>query len=173
MAMTDGPDLAAIAQRQQAAAEMTRDEMQQVFDVHAPLEAYDFDGVLTTMTADCYQLMPSIGLRLSGPAAVRGFYASLFGAFPDLGGELSTRTAWDRNTMVRWGTFGGTMTGSYFGFEPTGRRFDVLRFTVLEFRDGLVVGEITYFDADTFCSQLGLPVSGVRAAADRVSQHGW
>jgi hypothetical protein len=144
---------------------MTREEIDSIFAEHARLEAYDFDGAVATMTPDCYQIVPSLGLRCEGPAQVRSFYAELFGAFPKLTGELTTQTAYARNRIVRWGLFGAEMTGPYLGFEPTGRRFEVLRFTAIEFRDGLLVGEVTYFDADTFCTQLGLPLEGVRAAA--------
>jgi predicted ester cyclase len=158
-------DLSQPTRRHRGANDMTREEMDAIFAEHARLEAFDFDGVLRTMTADCYQVMPSLGLRREGPAGVRAFYAELFGAFPDLRGEGSTQTAYAPNKTVRWGTFGGRMTGPFLGFHPTGRNFQILRFTVIAFRDNLLWGETTHFDADTFCSQLDLPLREVRAAA--------
>ena len=151
--------------RGDSSPEMSREEIDSIFAEHARLEPYDFDGAVATMTPDCYQIVPSLGLYCEGRAQVRSFYAELFSAFPELAGEPVTRTAYARNRMVRWGLFGATMMGPYLGFAPTGRRFEVLRFTAIEFRDGLLVGELTYFDADTFCTQLGLPLSDVRAAA--------
>jgi hypothetical protein len=47
---------------------------------------------------------------------------------------------------------------------------------VVPFRDGLMAGEIIYFDLATLCEQAGMPVEAVRAAAARRSSSrcsGW
>jgi hypothetical protein len=36
---------------------------------------------------------------------------------------------------------------------------------VVPFRDGLMAGEIIYFDLATLCEQAGIPLEAVRAAA--------
>jgi hypothetical protein len=40
---------------------------------------------------------------------------------------------------------------------------------VVPFRDGLMAGEIIYFDLATLCEQAGMPVEAVRAAAAQVA----
>jgi predicted ester cyclase len=72
-----------------------------------------------------------------GPAAVRGYVATLRQAFPDLGAaveilvESGDRIAWQR-------TVSGTQSGAFLGFPPSNRRVVWRDMVTSRFRDGRI-----------------------------------
>jgi SnoaL-like polyketide cyclase len=69
------------------------------------------------------------------------------------------------DTVVVWGTLHGTSRGDWLGVPPGGGTFAVPFANVVPFRDGLMAGEIIYFDLATLCEQAGIPLEAVRTAA--------
>jgi predicted ester cyclase len=145
-------------------------EMMPVLSEHARLEhAFDYSATMRTMTQDCYQEHTSIGLRREGQRACFEYYEGLFGAFPDFGAEQHG-LAHATNYVVIWGTVHGTMTKDWLGLTATGKSFELPLVVIVEFRDGLLVGEIIRYDAMEFCQQLDLDYPSLIAAARRVTE---
>jgi hypothetical protein len=87
-----------------------------------------------------------------------------FSAFPDLAPDDEGMAIGDE-TIVVWGTLRGTSRGAWLGVPPGGGTFVVPFANVVPFRDGLMEGEIIYFDLATLCEQARIPLEAVRAAA--------
>jgi hydroxyacylglutathione hydrolase len=102
-----------------------------------------------------------------GPAtrdAIAGFFAELFGAFPDWRFEILDLVADGDGAAVRWrarGTFAGP--GGFIGFEPNGARVDLEGIDLVRVRDGQLAGLDAYMNGAELARQLGaLPPRGSR-----------
>jgi hypothetical protein len=96
---------------------------------------------------------------------VRAAYEmQFFSAFPNLAPADEGMAVGD-DTVVVWGTLHGTSRGDWLGVPPGGGTFAVPFANVVPFRDGLMAGEIIYFDLATLCEQAGIPLEAVRTAA--------
>jgi steroid delta-isomerase-like uncharacterized protein len=145
---------------------MERDAMLRLFEAHREAEAArDIDAILETFADDCFLETLALGLRSEGKPAVKAAYEmQFFSAFPDLAPQ-DDGMAFGENAIAVWGTLHGTSTGEWIGVPPGGGAFSVPFANVVPFRDGLMAGEVIYFDLATLCEQAGLPLEGVRAAA--------
>src|SRR5207249_8336425 len=145
---------------------MDRTEMLRLFEAHREAEAArDIDAILETFVTDCFLETMPLGLRNEGRDAVRAAYEmQFFSAFPDLAPDDEGIAVGDE-TVVVWGTLHGTSRGDWLGVPPGGGTFAVPFANVVPFRDGLMAGEIIYFDLATLCEQAGIPLETVRAAA--------
>jgi steroid delta-isomerase-like uncharacterized protein len=145
---------------------MERDEMLRLFEAHREAEAArDIDGILKTFVPDPFLDTKALGLRSEGRDAVRAAYEmQFFSAFPDLAPDDEGMAVGDE-TVVVWGTLRGTSRGEWLGVPAGGGTFAVPFANVVPFHDGLMAGEIIYFDLATLCEQAGIPLDAVRAAA--------
>src|SRR6266550_7251605 len=145
---------------------MDRTEMLRLFEAHREAEAArDIEAILETFVANCFLETMPLGLRSEGRDAVRAAYEmQFFSAFPDLAPE-DEDMAFGDDTVVVWGTLHGTSLGDWLGVPAGGGTFAVPFANVVPFRDGLIAGEIIYFDLATLCEQAGIPLEAVRAAA--------
>jgi steroid delta-isomerase-like uncharacterized protein len=145
---------------------MERDRMLRLFEAHREAEAArDLDGILNTFVPDPFLATMALGLRSEGRDAVRAAYEmQFFSAFPDLAPADEGMAVGD-DTVVVWGTLRGTSRGDWLGVPAGGGTFAVPFANVVPFRDGLMAGEIIYFDLATLCEQAGIPLEAVRAAA--------
>jgi predicted ester cyclase len=144
---------------------MDRSTMERIFRQHRDAEAArDLDSILETFIEDCFLLTTPLGLRSEGGSAVRAAYEGYFSAFPDLAPE-DKGIAFSDDAVVVWGYLRGTSGGEWMGVAPSGGSFAVPFANVAPFRDGLMAGEIIYFDLATLCEQAGLPLDAVRAGA--------
>jgi hydroxyacylglutathione hydrolase len=102
---------------------------------------------------------------LVAPDGVRGYFAALFAAFPDLDTEVLATAIDGPRCAVQWrmrGTFAGP--GAFQGFEPTGARVEFEGCDVVEVEDGVVGANTAYVDQLAIARQLGVmppPGSGV------------
>jgi SnoaL-like polyketide cyclase len=87
-----------------------------------------------------------------------------FSAFPDLAPE-DEGMAFADDAIAVWGTLRGTSQGAWLGVPQGDGSFSVPFANVVPFRDGLMAGEIIYFDLATLCEQARIPLEEVRAAA--------
>jgi steroid delta-isomerase-like uncharacterized protein len=149
---------------------MERDQMLRLFEGHREAEAArDIDGILNTFVPEPFLETVALGLRSEGREAVRAAYEmQFFSAFPDLAPDDEGMAVGD-DTVVVWGTLRGTSRGEWLGVPAGGGSFAVPFANVVPFRDGLMAGEIIYFDLATLCEQAGIPLEPVRAAAARRS----
>jgi hypothetical protein len=145
---------------------MDREKMLRLFESHREAEAArDIDGILETFVPDPFLETMPLGLRSEGRDAVRAAYEmQFFSAFPDLAPH-DEGMAFGDDTAVVWGTLHGTSRGDWLGVAPGGGTFAVPFANVVPFRDGLMAGEIIYFDLATLCEQARIPLEAVRAAA--------
>jgi glyoxylase-like metal-dependent hydrolase (beta-lactamase superfamily II)/predicted ester cyclase len=104
---------------------------------------------------------------LVAPAAVRGFFEDLFGAFPDWRFEILETTTQRERCAVRWrvrATFAGP--GRLQGVIANGGRVELEGIDVLTVREGQIVANHAFVDRAELLSQLGvLPAPG--SAAER------
>lgn len=142
---------------------MTHDEIVDVLTRYADAKnRHDLDVILSLCAPDCYYENVPLGNRIQGVDTLRVFYTALFDALPDYFGEFDG-TAYNEDSAVVWGRFGGTLSGRFLGLEvEAGRRIAIPVTFVCTFRDGLLVGELGYFDAATLAEQVGLPIEALR-----------
>jgi steroid delta-isomerase-like uncharacterized protein len=145
---------------------MDRTKMLGLFEAHREAEAArDVDAILETFAEDCFLETMALGIRSEGKEAVRAAYEmQFFSAFPDLSPE-DEGMAFADDAIAVWGTLRGTSQGDWLGVAPGGGSFSVPFANVVPFRDGLMAGEIIYFDLATLCEQAGIRLDQVRAAA--------
>ena len=140
--------------------------MIRLFEAHREAEAgRDIDAILETFAKDCFLETMPLGLRSEGKDAVRAAYEmQFFSAFPDLAPD-DQGMAYADDAIAVWGTLRGTSRGEWLGVPPGGGAFSVPFANVVPFRDGLMLGELIYFDLATLCEQAGISLQEVRAAA--------
>lgn len=125
-------------------------------------QAHDLDATIAMCAEDCTYQSIGFGPVVRGKAALREFFGSLFEAVPDYYGEFEGAT-YNDDTAIVWGRWGGTIAGDFLGLGTVkGNVLDIPVTFRCTFRDGLLVEEVGYFDAATFCAQAGIKVSGVR-----------
>src|SRR3954447_17891601 len=145
---------------------LDRSEMIRLFEAHREAEAArDIDAILETFAKDCFLETMPLGLRSEGKDAVRAAYEmQFFSTFPDLAPD-DEGMAFAEDAIAVWGTLRGTSRGDWLGVPPGGGAFSVPFANVVPFRDGLMAGELIYFDLATLCDQAGIALQEVRAAA--------
>ena len=85
---------------------------------------------------------------------------------PDAETTITRLIAGEQDCAVEWrleGTFDGA---PFMGIEPTGSRVELREVSIVELKDGEIVGNTAYFDGASFARQIGmLPPDG--SGADR------
>jgi hydroxyacylglutathione hydrolase len=141
------------------------DDARQVAETYfAALARRDLDGIAACWAPDGVDNFIGQAV-LEGPAAVRAFFAELFGAFPDFAIEVESIVAESERAAVRWnasGTFAGA--SSFQGIAPTGDRVTQTGLDLLRVRDGLIVHNDAFSDGLGLARQIGLlPPQGSKA----------
>jgi steroid delta-isomerase-like uncharacterized protein len=96
------------------------------------------------------------------PEDLRGFFGSLFRAFPDFEMEVADMVAYGNKAAVRW-TGKGTFTGpeKFQGLTATGASVEIEGLDLLTIEDGKIVENRAYTDASELARQLGaMPPQG-------------
>jgi steroid delta-isomerase-like uncharacterized protein len=103
--------------------------------------------------------------ELIAPDGVRGYFSTLFAAFPDFSLEVLDLTTARNRTAVRWrgrGTFAGP--GSFQGFSPNGARIEIEGCDVVTVSEDKIQHNDAYIDGADIARQLGmLPPVGSKA----------
>lgn len=126
-------------------------------DEHVRLEnGHDLDGVMSTFGASARYDEEPWNDHHVGCDAVRAYYASLFGAMPDLAIEVQRRHAAE-DAIVLEVVISGHHLGAWRGLPPTGRpvRFPLCGIFTFDSEDRLA-GEKIYYDRATVLRQLGV-----------------
>jgi predicted ester cyclase len=88
-----------------------------------------------------------------GDEDVRRYYATTFGAFPDIAFELiAAHHADDALFVEMW--MSGSHLGSRRGFDATGKHFRCRMAAIFQFREVDLVGVRIYYDTGTIARQL-------------------
>lgn len=117
---------------------------------------HDPEGIVASMTETGTYSDPATGGPIAG-AALAGYAANMFAAFPDLRFEISTAAVCGTDTVVAQWVMRGTNTGPLNG-PPTGQTVAVPGADIITIADGRVQMVQGYFDQRTFVEQLGLHV---------------
>ena len=134
---------------------MTDQETQDLFSrQQAYWRARDAEALAGCHTPDGVIISP-IFRTVTGSAAIRQSYRSLFQIFPD----------WDYraedllicgNRVAEPFTAKATHVGEFMGFPGSGRRFEIQGVRLFELRDGLIARERRYYDFTGLLIQLGV-----------------
>lgn len=113
---------------------------------------HDAEGCLACFTHPRYELVGNQRVY-EGAEEVRRYYATTFGAFPDLRFDLIESHHSDRTMLVEmW--MSGSHLGSRTDFEATGKRFKCRMAAVFQFQDAGMIGARIYYDTGTIARQL-------------------
>lgn len=117
----------------------------------------DLDATMATIHPDDpWQIMHGLGVEVRGFEPVRGYYAGRFETWPGPGMESFSRvTIAETSAYLECqltpepdGAFGGRATAA-------GAKLDVPAVIIVDFRDGLVLGETLFLDSTLAREQLG------------------
>lgn len=113
---------------------------------------HDTEAALACFSHPRYELVGNQRVY-EGADDVRRYYATTFGAFPDLSFELISTHHADASVIVEmW--MSGSHLGSRRDFEATGKRFRCRMAAVFQFQDAGLVGARIYYDTGTIARQL-------------------
>jgi steroid delta-isomerase-like uncharacterized protein len=119
--------------------------------------AHDWDAVADTFVQDdraFYDVVP-ISKSFTGIEGVRGFYAAISAALPDM--RVDVKAEYDCvGCSVREVVISGTHLGDYMGVGPTGNhvRVDLAAFYLFDEKVERLIAERIYFDQATVLRQM-------------------
>ena len=123
--------------------------------LRALLEAqnrHDVEASLACFAHPRYELVGNQRVY-EGASEVRRYYATTFGAFPDLTFELIAAHHADSSVVVEmW--MSGSHLGTRHDFEATGKRFRCRMAAIFQFAEAGLVGARIYYDTGTIARQL-------------------
>ena len=141
--------------------------MIRLFEAHREAEAgRDIDAILETFAKDCFLETMPLGLRSEGKDAVRAAYEMQFSSRPFPISPPMIKAWLTPTTRLPSGApcvEPAVASGSASRREEEPSPSPSLN--VVPFRDGLMAGELIYFDLATLCEQAGISLQEVRAAA--------
>ncbi len=116
---------------------------------HFALEwACDIEGTMSTMHPDGpWQRIPALGVDVNGFEAVRDYYLKRFGSWPGRALAGFSRVTVADTCIYTEGMLDIRPTGAFGGVDMAGRTLRTPVVIVVDFRDGLVLGETVYMDA--------------------------
>jgi steroid delta-isomerase-like uncharacterized protein len=116
--------------------------------------AFDMEGTLATLSADClFEDMPT-GTTYHGHDGARAYYREWWDAFGNVP-ERSRLYVPTPDALIVETRFVGTHRGPWQGMPASGRAIDLPVAIVIGFRDGLMTGERFYYDRATLLAQIG------------------
>jgi steroid delta-isomerase-like uncharacterized protein len=126
-------------------------------DEHVRREnAHDLDGIMETFGEAARYDDEPWGAHYMGRQEVRGFYAQLLHAMPELQIDVRRRHATEE-TVVLEVIIRGRHLGTWRGLPATGRRVDFPLCGIYTFdKDNQLAGEKIYYDRATVLRQLGV-----------------
>src|SRR3954468_845615 len=125
----------------------------------------DVDAMVALWAEDGVEDVVPVGV-IRGREELRAFLSELFAAMPDARTTITRLIAGEQDCAVEWrleGTFNGA---AFMGIEPTGSRVELREVSVVDLKDGQIVGITAYFDGASYARQIRmLPPDG--SGADR------
>jgi steroid delta-isomerase-like uncharacterized protein len=125
----------------------------------------DVDAMVALWGDEGVEDVVPIGV-IRGRDELRVFLSELFAAMPDARTTITRVIAGEQDCAVEWrleGTFSGA---GFLGLEPTGSRVELREVSLVEVKDGEIVGITAYFDGASYARQIRLlPPDG--SGADR------
>jgi steroid delta-isomerase-like uncharacterized protein len=115
----------------------------------------DVDAMVALWGDEGVEDVVPIGV-IRGRDELRGFLSELFAAMPDARTTITRLIAGEQDCAVEWrleGTFDGA---SFMGIEPTGTRIELREVSMVDLKDGEIVGITAYFDGASYARQIKL-----------------
>ena len=101
---------------------------------------------------------------IRGRAEVRGFFESLFAAFPDFQLEIERVTESGDSAVVQWRSVASFTGAPFEGVNPNGKRVEIRGVDCMTFENGQLRHNTIYYDGMSFARQVGLlPAQGSTA----------
>jgi steroid delta-isomerase-like uncharacterized protein len=152
------------------AEDSTIERQRAIVAAHISAEnAHDWQAVAETFVQDdraFYDVVP-ISASFKGIEGVRGFYASISAALPDL--RIDVKTEYDCvGCSIREVVISGTHLGEFMGVPPTGNHIsvDLAGFYLFDEKIEKLIAERIYYDLSTVWRQMQRPEgAGLSAAA--------
>jgi steroid delta-isomerase-like uncharacterized protein len=133
---------------------------EQVRSYYEAMDRRDVGAMVAHWSDEGVEDVVPIGV-IRGREEIRGFLSELFAAMPDASTTITRLIAGEQDCAVEWrleGTFDGA---PFMGLEPTGSRVELREVSVVELKDGQIVGITAYFDGASFARQIRmLPPDG-------------
>jgi predicted ester cyclase len=120
---------------------------------------HDIDGLLSHLDEDIYWDDPAMEKPTCGHDMLKEFALLLWRAFPDIYYEplQDVFLSSDQTKLIHRFMMSGTMIGPLPpGFAPTGRKFEIDGFEMIEFRNKKIYQCITRIDGIDVAQQIGL-----------------
>lgn len=118
-----------------------------------------FDEIATAMAPDGKIVVVGTGDEFVGPEGSRRYNQQWYDGFPDGRVTIDNIVSAGDTVVVEFtgrGTHTGPLATSMGEIPATGRSMTLTLCDVLEFKDGKVVAQRTYFDTGSMMAQLGL-----------------
>jgi steroid delta-isomerase-like uncharacterized protein len=135
----------------------------------------DFDVVTDSVTPDAQLTVAATGDSYTGPDGLRQYSTMWADAFPDGEITLDRLIPSGDNLIVEFtehGTHTGTWSAPTGSIPATGHSVTLHVCDVLEFSDGKLCQQRTYFDGDSLMMQLGVSDGAGVAAAPIIDRWG-
>ena len=119
----------------------------------------NFDEIAESVTPDATLTVVGAGDTFVGPEGSRKYNSMWASAFPDGRITVDRLIAAGDTVVVEFtgrGTHTGTLVTSMGDIPATGRTLTLQLCDVVEFEDGKICGQRTYFDTGSMMAQLGL-----------------
>lgn len=117
----------------------------------------DSAGVAECYADDAVNFQVATGQPDVGIDAIRAGNDMFFAAFPDAWSRVENLIGDGDWAAWEW-IGGGTWTGEFAGFKPTGKSFELRGCGFFNFRDGKIVLQRGYWDKQSWFSQIGMPI---------------
>lgn len=116
----------------------------------------DLDTTMQTIhPEEPWQIVHGLGVEVRGFEAVRDYYARRFTSWPGPAMDHFTRVTVGDTCIYCEGVLELEPQGDFAGRSAAGSKISVPACIVVDFRDGLVLGETVYLDSATAKQQLG------------------
>ncbi len=128
-----------------------------------------FDDIAAAVSPDGKIVVEGTGDEFAGPEGSRRYNQQWYDGFPDGHITIDNMVAAGDTVVVEFtgqGTHTGPLVTSMGEIPATGRSLTLKLCDVLEFRDGMVTMQRTYFDTGSMMVQLGL-MSGQPATSQQ------
>lgn len=116
----------------------------------------DIEAALDLYHPEAELLCPPWGSASRGRTEIRKGLQAFYRLVPDYGVALE-HYAMCGETLCAWGRIGMTLTATFRGDVPNGRRASTPVFILFRFRDGRIAWESFHFDLADVARQSGVP----------------
>jgi steroid delta-isomerase-like uncharacterized protein len=116
---------------------------------------HDLDDLIDCYDEHAINHQVAAGDPVHGREAIRTDMAALFEAFPDVWAKAENLMEYGSWAAWEW-VGGGTLSGPFFGAEPTGRSYELRGCGFFRVIDGRIQLQRGYWDKTSWLTQLGV-----------------